>query len=238
MLGLPPTGHVACLFILRDLHICPPTFYSLRIMRLTTRRSASVLVLTLLTLTAGGCARQVTRIAPEQAIDLSGRWNDVDSRLVAEALIQQNFGGAEAGWATRYARNHGGEQPTLIVGTIRNRSMEHIPVGTFVRDLERAYVNSGQVRVVASPVERDEVRAERADQQEFAAADTRARMGMEAGAQYMLQGDIQSIEDRERGKSVVMYQVDMALIDLQSNAKVWVGQHRIKKFVERPRLSF
>ena len=35
-------------------------------------------------------------------------------------------------------RPHGGRRPTLIVGTVRNRSMEHIPVETFVRDLERA----------------------------------------------------------------------------------------------------
>jgi hypothetical protein len=199
-------------------------------------RSAALLLA--LALGAAGCARQVTRIAPEQAVDLSGRWNDVDSRLVADALIQQSFaGGGSGGWALGYARSHGGRTPTLIVGTIRNRSMEHIPLGTFVRDLERAYVQSGQVRVVASPTERAEVRGERADQQEFAAADTRARMGKEAGAQYMLQGDIHSIEDRERGRSVVMYQVDATLVDLETNAKVWVGQHRIKKFVERPRFS-
>jgi PBP1b-binding outer membrane lipoprotein LpoB len=191
-----------------------------------------------LALGATGCARQVIRIAPEQAIDLSGRWNDVDSRLVADALIQQSFASSTAeGWAMRYARDHGGRMPTVMVGTIRNRSMEHIPVGTLVRDLERAYVHSGQVRVVASPRERTEVREERADQQEFAAADTRARMGKEAGAQYMLQGDIHSVEDRERGRSVVMYQVDATLVDLETNAKVWVGQHRIKKFVERPRFS-
>lgn len=203
-----------------------------------SRRCFVPLLLTL-ALLLPGCARRVTRIAPEQAIDLSGRWNDVDSRLVANALIQQNFTPAAGqSWALRYARSHGGRQPTVIVGTVRNRSMEHIPVGTFVRDLEQAYVNSGQVRVVAGPGDRVEVRAERLDQQEHAAANTRARLGMEAGAQYMLQGDIQSVEDRDRGRSVVLYQVDMALVDLQTNDKVWVGQHRIKKFVQRPRFSF
>ena len=60
---------------------------------------------------------------------------------------------------------------------------------------------------------------------------------METGADYMLQGEIQSIEDREGGRSVVFYQVDLRLVDLQSNAKVWVGQHKIKKFVERPRFG-
>ncbi len=188
---------------------------------------------------ASGCARQVTRIAPEQAIDLSGRWNDVDSRLVAEEMIRESFESRYGtNWAMRYAQAHGGSQPTVIVGSIRNRSMEHIPVGTFVRDLERAYINSGIVNVVASRSERAEVRDEREDQQDFASAATRARLGRELGAQYMLQGEINSIEDRERGKSVVFYQVDLTLVDLESNAKVWTGQHKIKKFIERPRLAF
>ena len=191
-------------------------------------------------LTGAGCARQpVTRIEPSQAIDLSGRWNDVDSRLVAEEVIRQSFAGAYGpSWAVQYAQRHGGERPTVTVGTVRNRSMEHIPVGTFVRDLERAYINSGLVQVVASRDEREEVREERYDQQEFASAATRAALQKETGADYMLQGDIQSIQDREGGKSVVFYQVDLTLVDLETNAKTWVGQHKIKKFIDRPRLGF
>lgn len=194
--------------------------------------------LALIALPLAGCSQHVVRIAPEQAIDLSGRWNDVDSRLVAEALIQQSFAsGSGQGWASRFAQQHGGETPTVLVGTIRNRSMEHVPVGTFVRDLERAYINSGMVRVVASKGEREEIRDERQDQQEYASAPSRAALRMETGADYMLQGEIQSIEDREGGKSVVFYQVDLTLTDLESNGKVWVGQHKIKKFIERPRFG-
>jgi penicillin-binding protein activator len=196
-------------------------------------------VLALVVVGSAGCARQVTRMAPEQAIDLSGRWNDVDSRLVADEMIRQSLQAAYGpNWALRFSEVHGGRQPTVIVGTIRNRSMEHIPVGTFSRELERAFVHSGLVQVVADRVERGEIRDEREDQQEFASAETRARLGRERGANYILQGDVQSIEDREGRRSVVYYQVDMTLVDLESNAKVWVGQHRIKKFIERPRLSF
>jgi PBP1b-binding outer membrane lipoprotein LpoB len=199
-------------------------------------RSLSLLALSGTVLVSGGCAPQVTRIAPEQTVDLSGRWNDVDSRLVAEEMIRQSFETAAGPhWASRHMRLHGGRQPTVIVGSVRNRSLEHIPVGTFVRDLERAYVRSGQVQVVASPGEREEVREERADQQEHAAADTRARTAMERGADYMLQGDIISVEDRDRGRKVVYYQVDLTLVDLETNEKSWVGQHKIKKYVQRPR---
>jgi hypothetical protein len=187
-------------------------------------------------LVSGGCGKQVTRISPDQQIDLSGRWNDVDSRQAADAIIRETFQprGGE-GWAMEYARAHGGRRPTVIVGSVRNRTMEHVPVNAFVRELERAYLQSGQVQVVASADERDEVRAEREDQQQNAAAGTRARMGIERGANYMLQGDIQAVEDREGRRRVVLYQVDMTLLNLETNAKEWTGQHRIKKYVEQSR---
>lgn len=198
------------------------------------RRAA--LALGAVVLVSGGCAKQVTRVSPDQQIDLSGRWNDVDSRQAAEAIITETFQPRSGeSWALQFAQAHAGRRPTLIVGTVRNRSMEHIPVNAFVRDLERAYLGSGQVQVVASAEERDEVRAERDDQQQNAAADTRARMGRERGANYMLQGDIESVEDREGGRRVVLYQIDMTLVNLETNAKEWTGQHKIKKFVEQPR---
>jgi len=194
-----------------------------------------LLLAALLTAPVACGGKKVSRIDPTSVTDLSGRWNDTDSRLVANALIEQSLSGA---WARRYAEANGGEAPAVIVGEFRNRTMEHIPVSTFIRDLERAFVNSGAVRVVASSDERQEVRAERQDQQEHARADTRARLGQELGARYMLQGEIQAIEDEEGREKVVFYQVDATLVDLESNVKVWVGQHKIKKYIERSRLGW
>jgi len=205
--------------------------------RLSLARAGTVMTLALLVAGASACSTSVTRMSPDQAMDLSGRWNDVDSRLVADALIEQSFAQVNgANWVTRHARARGGERPALIVGTVRNRSMEHIPVNTFVRDLERAFVQSGQVRVVARSDEREEVRDERYDQQQHAAADSRARLGRELGASYILQGEIQSIEDREGRRRVVFYQIDLNLVNLETNERSWVGQHKIKKYVQQPRL--
>jgi TolB-like protein len=197
---------------------------------------ATLAALAVTILAVSGCAiRRVERIDPNSVTDLSGRWNDADSRLVANALIAQSL---EGRWAVDYAAAHGGNTPTVIVGEFRNRTMEHIPIGTFVRDLERAYITSGTVRVVASREERNEIRDERADQQVNASAETRARMARELGARYMLQGDVQAIEDSEGRERVVFYQIDATLIDLETNAKTWVGQHKIKKYIDRRRVGW
>jgi len=205
-----------------------------RSVRSMPRRLLLLAVLATVSLAACNTTR-VSRIDPSSVTDLSGRWNDADSRLVANALISQSL---DAAWSKRWADSHGGRTPTVIIGAFANRTLEHIPVATFTRDLERAYVTSGAVRVVASAEERLGVRAERSDQQVNAVADTRARVAMEHGAQFMLQGDVQAIEDAQGRERVVTYQVDATLVDLESNAKVWVGQHRIKKLVDRRRIGW
>jgi hypothetical protein len=198
-------------------------------------RSRTILALTVASFAVSACGlKRVSRVDPNSVTDLSGKWNDTDSRLVANELIGQSL---NAQWSRDWAATHGGNPPTVIVGDFRNRTMEHIAIGTFVRDLERAYVQSGTVRVVASAEERDEVRAERADQQTNATADSRARLAREQGASFMLQGDVQAIEDSEGREKIVFYQVDATLIDLENNTKVWVGQHKIKKYVQRRRIT-
>ena len=189
----------------------------------------------ILAASAGCHAKQVSRIDPAAVTDLSGRWNDTDSRLVADSLIRQSLGGV---WLRRYSDSHGGSSPTVIVGQFTNKTYEHIAVGTFLNDLERAFTNSGAVQVVAGGAARDQIRAERVDQQQNATADTRNRMAAEQGAKYMLQGEIQAIEDSEGKEKVVFYQIDATMVDLQSNAKVWIGQHKIKKYILRKRVGF
>ena len=181
-----------------------------------------------------GCSQRtrVTRLEPETTIDLSGFWNDTDSRLVAEALIDDamNFP-----WARRFMQQNNGDVPAVIFGSVRNRTTEHIAVNAFLRDMEAAFLRTGLTRVVADPEQRSQIREEREDQQQNASVATRARMRNELGADFMLVGEITSIEDVEGNREVIYYQVDLNLTDLESNERVWIGQHRIKKFVERSR---
>lgn len=180
---------------------------------------------------AMGCSggKQVTRIDPDEQVDLSGRWNDTDSRLVSETMIADCM---SRPWKSQHMAREG-KKPTIIVGTIRNKSTEHIAVGTFIGDIERAFVNSGEAEMVASAEEREEIRGERSDQQQYSSEETMKQWGLEHGADYMLSGVINSIEDSEDGKAIVFYQIDMTLIDLESNGKVWLGQKKIKKFIGR-----
>jgi len=184
----------------------------------------------------GGCSSspKVTRTSSDEVIDVSGYWNDTDSQMVSEEMIADSLGRV---WIDEW-RGASGEKPTVIVGSIRNQSSEHINTRTFTKDLERAFVNSGRVRLVASSDERSGLRSERLDQLRNATIDTAKSMGKEIGADFMLIGGINSIVDAAGGKQVRFYQVELELINLESNEKVWIGQKKIKKIVEQSRFGF
>jgi len=194
------------------------------------RGTAAILAVAALAVLAGcGGGKQVTRTAVDEQIDLSGEWNDVDSRQVSAALVSQI---TASPWVEDFIAEKG-KKPTLIIGTIRNKTPEHIAVKTFIGDLERQFINGGRVKVVASAEEREQVRNERADQQEFASEETMKQWGREKGADYMLIGEINAQFDQEGGDQVKYYQVDCYLVDLEDNTKVWAGFEKIKKFVGR-----
>ena len=175
-----------------------------------------------------GCAtRTVSRIDPGTQVDLSGNWNDTDSKLVSEEMISDCL---KSAWLVKFAKKSD-KNPTLIAGCILNKSMEHIPTDVFLMDIERAMINSGSVEVVASNVERGEVREEKADQQANASPETLKKMGVEQGADFMLIGQINQINDAEDGQQLKYYQTDLTLVNIETNVKVWAGQKKIKKFI-------
>ena len=182
----------------------------------------------------GACSTSVERIDSAEVRDLSGAWNDTDSRLVSEEMIADVMARP---WIDNHERNVR-KAPVVIVGEVRNLSHEHINTVTFVADLERALINSGRVEMVASSKERGDVRAERKDQDLNAREDTRKEMGQEIGADYMLKGTINTIIDVDGSDQIRFYQVDLNLISLADNRKVWQGQKKIKKDVKRAKIRF
>jgi len=185
-------------------------------------------------LLVAGCGTKVTRIDVDETVDLSGAWNDTDSRLVAEEMIADAL---SQPWTLNFA-GQSGRAPVVIVGTVRNFSHEHINMNTFVADMERALVNSGRVEFVASSDERGEIREERTDQDLNASEETRNEAGQETGADFMLKGQINTIVDVEGDKQVRYYQVDLTMISLADNRKVWLGQKKIKKLVENAKVRY
>ena len=180
------------------------------------------------------CAPSVKRVETNLVKDVSGGWNDTDAQMVAQEMITDCLQG---GWYNRFLTRNG-KEPTVIVGTVTNNTMEHINTDVFIESMQRALINSAKVDFVASADERGEIRTERLEQDEFASEATRKAFGQEIGADYMLSGVLNSVVDQAGSKAVVFYQVNLKLIDIETNQIVWNGQKQIKKYVKRSKVTW
>jgi len=172
---------------------------------------------------------QVTRVDSSEEIDFSGDWNDTDSQLTSKEMIADSL---NRPWLSAFTSQNG-RKPRVIVGQVLNKTDEHITTETFTKDLEKELINSGLVTFVASSAQREEVRAERDDQAANSRPGTAKQQGMETAADYMIKGQINSIPDAKAGAELKYYQIELELIDIESNEKVWIGQKKIKKVVAR-----
>lgn len=195
-----------------------------------------VAILALSLVSFPGCAsKRVKRLNPEEVVDLSGRWNDSDSQLVAKEMIQDAL---FRPWSQTFMELHK-RLPVVVVGPVTNRSHEHINAAVFIKDLERNLLNSGKIKFVAAKgEERDAVRDERSSQQEgYTDPATIKAFGKETGADFIVLGSINSVKDEVSGRYVILYQVNLELVDIETNQKVWIGQKNIKKSVKRSKYS-
>jgi uncharacterized protein (TIGR02722 family) len=174
------------------------------------------------------CSRKVTRIDPTDTPDISGKWNNTDSRLTAEEMISQSLGSA---WLNNFVQAKG-KKPVVICGMVSNKSHEHIEAETFIKDLERSFISSAKVGLVQGGKKREELRAEKADQQTNSSVSTMKRFGLENGADFILQGSINSIVDAHKRKKTVTYQINLELTNIETNEVVWIGDKKISKFVK------
>ena len=204
------------------------------------QKSKSILVTVLVLGTVvfvNGCGKsvEVARVDSGKEIALTDKWNDEDSRLVAEEMINDML---SYPWISQFNQRFPGKEPLVTVQRVQNKSHEHIAADTFVNDIKRAVIRSGKAGFIATLEERQDTRAELADQDMNASADTRMEMGEEDGANFALSGTINSIVDQLDGQRVTYYQVDLKLINLQTAREVWNGSKKIKKFMERKSFSF
>ena len=191
------------------------------------------LVLGILILTLTACSTQATQGSREAPRDLSGHWNDTNARLTAEAMVKDAL---DRPWPQRYTQL-AGRKPAVMVGMVLNRTDEYLNTQGFVKDLERALMQSKQVQFVADTGQRQEAHQERLDQAPNARAGTGKPPGQESAADFVLQGTINTLVDELDSSKLLFYQVDLEILDIAGNVKVWQGQMKVKKLSERSKTT-
>ena len=188
-------------------------------------------------ITACSSAPKVSRVDAGTQTDLSGRWNDTDVRLVCEALINSAVSSPRLDEFIRdFRAKNKGALPTVIVGTFKNVSSEHIDTRIITNLMSTAILNSGKLDFVEGGTTRDEIRKERNDQQYNASEKTAAALANEIGANFMLTGEVNSMEEKVDNITVRTYFVKAVMTNIETNRIIWQQENsEIKKVVKQPK---
>jgi penicillin-binding protein activator len=177
----------------------------------------------------------VKRVDAGSRIDLSGYWNDTDVKIVCEALINDCLNSPRVEQAIRAK---GGKMPVVLIGRFRNESDEHIDTAIISSTMETTIFNSGKLDFVAGGGTREEIRAERHNQQSNASEATASALGNETGADFLLTGSVRIMTDRADNKTVRTYFVNAEMSDIETNQRMWLGQNSdIKKVITRSKVK-
>jgi PBP1b-binding outer membrane lipoprotein LpoB len=198
-------------------------------------KTFAVFLTALILFSACSSAPKVDRIDANTVVDLSGRWNDSDVRLVCASLINDCLNSPRVAQYIEQFKSRGGAGlPACLVGSFKNDSSEHIDTSIISRSMEVAIVNSGKLDFVAGGDTREELRTERQDQQSNASEETASALSKETGANLLLTGTIQSSVDQAGGTTVRSYFVYAELTNIETNTRLWMGENsEIKKVISR-----
>jgi uncharacterized protein (TIGR02722 family) len=196
------------------------------------KKLAGIVGVILLLFSSCASTPKVTRVDASTQTDLSGYWNDTDIRIVCRTLIDSCLNSARIDQVRRDKRR----TPTVIIGRFRNDSSEHIDTEIITINMRNAIINNGKLEFVTSGDTRDDIRAERQDQQSNASEDTAASLAKEIGADFMLTGSVKTIVDRAGNQTARTYLVTAELTDIETNRIIWSDQNsEIKKVIVQPR---
>ena len=181
------------------------------------------------------CSSTVTRVSSDSVLDVSGEWNETDVQIVSDTLISDCLNSV---YLSRFGIDNG-RLPVIKVGTFKNQSHEHIDTSIITTKMRNAIINSGRAQFVADSSAIDEVRSEKESQQEWASWDSAKSLANETAADFMLQGSIKTIVQKNGKTTIRTYYVYAELVDIETGRIVWTGENEeIKKVIKNNSVRF
>ncbi|MDD1794778.1 penicillin-binding protein activator LpoB [Enterovibrio makurazakiensis] len=184
----------------------------------------SVIALMGVALIMGGCSQKVSYGDAQEVETTTIEFGSTDLQKIAVEMTDSMLTSGSVAAITRDSR------PIVFVESIKNKTAEHIDTESITDSISTRMLNSGKFRFV------DMTRVEAVrDQLDFQNNDalvnpgTAIQFGKMVGAQYMLYGNLSSIDKRSGSDADVYYKMTMRLMDIETGLIEWADETEIRK---------
>lgn len=122
------------------------------------------------------------------------------------------------------------KRPVVFVDTIKNKTLEHIDTESITDTISTQLLRSGKFRFV-DMTKLDAIKRQLSYQNDSGLVNqqTAIKIGRQVGAEYMLYGNLSSINKKNGSKKDVYYKFTMKLMQLETGLIEWQDEKEIRK---------
>lgn len=161
--------------------------------------------------------------------NMNDRWSETDMQKIVESLVKSMVEHRSIANSKR--------PPVVMVTRLQNKTSEHIDTQSIMDMVKINMINSGKVTFVDK-----EARADMAEEYEYqkenASEVTQKQKGNQVGADFILNGRLDSIVQQVGDQKSIYYKVTLNLTNLQTGLIVWGGQKQLRKRYEKQRVGW
>ena len=187
-----------------------------------------------LLLVTTACNQPVTSYGSAQKTEtVNADFGSTDLQMIAETMVNSLLD------ANKIERDPAepNKAPLVAVARITNNTSEHIDTTSISDKIRTSLIKSGKVRFIAMEAQAD-LMAQYKHQAAMADSSTAKTAGKQAGAKYILRGDITSIVKNEGRTKDVYYKFTLNLVDVESAVIEWADEKEIRKDQVRKLIAF
>ncbi len=181
-----------------------------------------------LVLTGCSSAPTVSYVDPNAVDTTSINFSSTDLQTTAQAMVDSMLSSPQIVQLTQK------QQPVIYVADLVNNTSEFINTQAITDTISTELIQSNQFRFLdMSKVAAIKAQLKYQNNSGMVNPATAQAFGQQIGAQYMLYGDIASINAMNQNQESRYYQITMSLLQIQTGIIVWQGQKQIRKIAER-----
>lgn len=159
---------------------------------------------------------------------LNDKWSESDMQKVVRDLV--------ASATNHYSISSAKRPPVVMVTRLQNKTSEHIDTQSVTDMVRVELMRGGRVQFVDKAA-REDIADEIEYQKDNASSTSRKAGGQQTGADFILNGRLDSIVQQAGRDKSVYYKITMQMTNLKTGVMVWSDYKQIRKRFKKQRVG-
>lgn len=160
---------------------------------------------------------------------LTDKWSESDMQKAVKDLVDS---------AVNHPAIKGAKRPPIVMVTrLQNKTSEHIDTQSITDMFQVELMNTGKVTFVDKAAREDIAEEYEYQDSGMVSRETKKGAGGQIGADFIMNGRLDSIVQEAGRDKTVYYKLTMNLTNLKTGLKVWTGQKQMRKIFKKKRIG-